>query len=77
MVRNSNRVPQKQWRKWSVKARKVFNDVYEFLMKNQWAMLHPKAPTPKPVHWKTTAWNSAWIAADAVDDDLPDEIVTV
>ena len=76
-AKNENRVPLKQWRRWSEKAREVFNRVYEFGTNNQWAMLHPKQTPPKPDHWKTTCWNAAWIAADAVDDSIPDEIVEV
>jgi hypothetical protein len=74
-VPNQFRVPQKQWRKWSVKARQVFNAVYDFMMENQWTMLHPKQEAPKPYHWKTTCWNAAWVAADAVDEKVPTDIV--
>jgi hypothetical protein len=67
MTRNVNRVPRSQWRKWSKEARAVFNRVYSFMFDNRDLMLHPKQDKPKPAHWKTTAWNAAWIAADAVD----------
>jgi hypothetical protein len=76
-VQNLYKVPLKKWRKWSPLARTVFNRVYDFTFENQWAMLHPKQPKPSPTHWKTTAWNAAWIAADAVDNTIPDEIVEV
>jgi hypothetical protein len=69
MNRNSNKVPQKKWSKWSQRARFVFNEVYGAMSKNAWAFQHPalsKTP-PKAAHWKTTAWNAAWIAADAAD----------
>ena len=77
MVRNPYRVPQKQWRRWSEQAKTVFNRTYKFMYDNRAVMLHPKQPVPSPAHWKTTAWNAAWIAADAVDDSIPDEIVEV
>jgi hypothetical protein len=54
----------------------TFNRVYDYMVNNQWAMLHPKQPLALPNYWKTTAWNSAWIAADAVDDTIPTEIRT-
>lgn len=66
-VRNQNRVPQKQWRKWSARARQVFNTVYTTMMADQSLFLHPKAPAAKPAHWKTTSWNAAWIAADTTE----------
>lgn len=74
-MRNLYRVQKKQWRKWSTAARKVFNETYRFMMRNPNLMLHPKQEPPKPVHWKTTAWNAAWIAADAVDDCVPTKII--
>lgn len=76
-AKNINRVPMKKWKQWSEPARTVFNRVYDYALNNQWAMLHPKSPVPKTDHWKTTAWNTAWIAADAVDDCIPTEIVEV
>lgn len=66
-MKNRNRVPTKQWRKWSAKAHDVFNEVYSFAYDNPDLMTHPAAPKPKPLYWKTVAWNAAWIAADAVD----------
>ena len=74
---NINRVPSKQWKKWSEQARTVFNRVYDFAIDSQWAMSHPKSYVQKDEHWKTTAWNMAWIAADAVDDSIPTKITTV
>ena len=72
-----NRVPKKQWRTWSLQARRVFNDTYSFIHDNPDLMQHPAAPKPKPFHWKTVAWNAAWIAADAVDDSIPVEVITL
>ena len=76
-MKNQHKVPQKQWMKWSPKAREVFNDVYHFGMNNQSMMNHPKQEDDlKPSSWKTVCWNFAWLAADAIDDCIPDEIVS-
>lgn len=75
MATNRYNVPQKQWRKWSSDARSVFNRVFEFIRNNQWAMLHPKQPKVTKEHWDTTAWNAAWISADAVDDTVPHKVI--
>ena len=76
MIKNTFRVPVKQWRRWSATARAVFNRTYDFVHDNQGLMTHPKMSAIKPAHWKTVAWNAAWIAADAVDDTVPAEVVT-
>lgn len=62
------------WKKRSEAARKTFNALYSLMMDNPELFTHPKAPQLKPVHWKTVAWNAAWIAADAVDESIPDAI---
>jgi hypothetical protein len=64
--RNKFKVPPKQWRRWSALARTVFNRVYD-AMEDQSVYLHPKATPALERHWKTTRWNAAWVAADAVD----------
>jgi hypothetical protein len=72
MVENENRVPQKQWRKWSEKARQVFNEVYGAIYWNPRIIRHPKQEPMPDAHWKTLSWNAAWLAADAVDESIPD-----
>ncbi len=62
---NSHRVPVKSWRKWTEHGRTVFNDTYEIYRNNQRLITHPKADPVPPRHWKTIAWNMAWLAADA------------
>ncbi|MGH8897512.1 MAG: hypothetical protein ACRDZ4_10910 [Egibacteraceae bacterium] len=47
------------------------------MLENPSLMRHPKQPPPKPSYWKTTAWNSAWVAADAVDHSIPTEFIEV
>ncbi len=76
-ARNANKVPAKVWCGWSEPARHTFNRAYDFMLNNQTFMLHPKQEAPKPAHWKTTAWNSAWIAAGAVDDALQTEVFDI
>ncbi len=61
---NVNRVPVKQWRKWSLNARGVFNELYACMRDNQRIFLHPAQDKITPRRWKTVAWNSAWMAAD-------------
>lgn len=76
-AKNKYNVPDEVWDEWSKKARLVFNRVYDFIYENRAIVLHPKhRPFPKADHWQTIAWNSAWIAADAVDNTLPAEVVT-
>lgn len=76
-VGNKYRVPQRQWRKWSNTAKRVFNRMYHE-MRHQWVFLHPAAPVLSREHWKTVRWNAAWTAAN-VADKLPalTHIVTV
>lgn len=75
-MKNQYRVPKKQWMKWSNNAKEVFNRVYDFAYRNQDLMTHPKQPKVRTDHWQTCAWNSAWIAADAVDDCIPMEVIS-
>lgn len=68
---NRHRVGRSQWSKWSEHARSVFNAVYGFMLHNPDLMRHPKQSALPRKFWQTTAWNAAWIAADAVDDAIP------
>ena len=63
---NRHRVPKVKWRKWNAAARRVFNEVYGTMAENQWTFLHPQQDRVSKRLWKTTAWNAAWIAADAL-----------
>ena len=62
---NLYHVPVKKLRKWGPKSRQVFNEVYSTMSRNQWTFLHPQQEKISKRLWKTTAWNAAWIAADA------------
>lgn len=67
---NDHRVPKRQWRKWTVVGRHVFNLTYEAMQENPAFYRHPKDP-PVSKRWSgTTAWNAAWIAADHADEAL-------
>lgn len=63
---NRYKVPLKKWRKWSATARRVFNETYSAMSSNQYLFLHPQQNRLSNRMWRTTAWNAAWIAADAV-----------
>lgn len=64
---NKYSVPEEQWVRWNDSAQSVFNEVY-FTMthKNQQRLFrHPEASEIPHDQWTTTAFNVAWIAADA------------
>jgi hypothetical protein len=62
---NLYNVPVRVWRKWPPIGRQVFNEVYSAMSKNRELFLHPHAAKISRSLWRTTAWNAAWIAADA------------
>lgn len=69
-VSNRNKVPVRQWRKWSRLAQKVFNNVFESMRPSrQFAFHHPDAKLLPAEHWKTVRWNAAWIAASAANGE--------
>jgi len=70
MARNLYRVSKKQWQKWTAQARHVFNAVYAFMLDNPQIVGFPEKPMISPRQRKIIAWNSAWIAADASDDNI-------
>lgn len=74
---NKNKVPLKQWRRWSDKARQVFNQLFETMQANQALFVHPEAVEVPGEQWETVAWNASWMAADAVDGDMPDIVIDV
>lgn len=76
-MQNKHKVPKKQWDRWSTEAQRAFIGLYEHMTGSQFAYLHPQADPPNPEHWKTTAWNAAWMAANAVDEAIPDKIITI
>ena len=66
-MRNTYRVPKRQWRKWNANARNVFNTLYQTMRDGQEIYnARPKAPQLPRDAWNTVAWNAAWIAASSV-----------
>lgn len=72
---NLYHVPNRQWRKWSARARGVFNLMYSTVRSNQGLFVHPKATRHTKEQWSTVAWNVAWTAAGAADGELPGDVV--
>lgn len=67
-TKNSHKVQKKTWDTWSLRAKYVFNDVFSAMINNQEFFKHPKQKRMADDMWKTTAWNAAWTAAEAVDN---------
>lgn len=63
-TKNKYKVPEKIWRKWTPLGKSTFNYLYGTMWSSQSFFKHPDAPVIMSRHWKTTAWNAAWIAAD-------------
>ena len=74
---NKHKVPLKKWKNWPDICQRVFNTTYDAMMIDQRIFLHPNAPSHGSNHWKTTAWNAAWTAADACQKALKDIIAGV
>jgi hypothetical protein len=62
---NRYKVPQEQWRRWTTRGRQVFNYIFGYMRTHPELFLHPKAPALPAAHWRTVAWNAAWLAAGA------------
>jgi hypothetical protein len=74
-TKNENRVPVKQWEKWwSKRSRIVFNDLYSSLVDNKEWLPPLMKKTITPQHLKILAWNTAWLAAEAVIENDNREI---
>lgn len=61
---NAYKVPKIQWKKWSKDQRRCFNYVFARMIEHPSHYLHPKAEEPSAAHFRTTAFNAAWTAAD-------------
>jgi hypothetical protein len=61
---NTYYVSKRQWGKWTVVGKHVFNKTYGYMTENPHLFVHPKAELVLTEHFKTTAWNAAWTAAD-------------
>lgn len=63
---NIHKVAKRQWKKWTVDGRNVFNDLYSTSISNQNIFNHPNQSNLQRDHWRTIAWNHAWLAADFI-----------
>ena len=64
---NAYAVNASRWRRWSIPARRTFNTVFHTLMES-WDLITPNTlHDAKPAAIRVTAWNTAWIAADAAN----------
>jgi len=63
---NIHKVSKRQWKKWTVDGRNVFNDLYSTSLKNEFIMNHPDNILLDDERWVTIAWNHAWLAADYI-----------
>jgi hypothetical protein len=70
LITNIHKVPKKQWRKWDIIGRSVFNKTYDLMKENPHLFRHPKDPSISKRWADTTAWNAAWISADHVAEAL-------
>lgn len=61
---NLYHVPAEAWDKWTVEAREAFNYLYSLMRSNQKLFLHPEGVRNSRRCWDTTAWNTAYEAAD-------------
>jgi len=43
------------------------------IYENQKLIAHPRMEKIKAAHWKTVAWNAAWLAADRIDGKFGEE----
>lgn len=60
---NLHKVSKVLWRKWSSAQRRMYNNVFGVMTRNQSSYVHTKAPVMKPEHFTTIAHNAAFEAA--------------
>ena len=80
MVENVHTVPKKVWRKWTVKQREIFNNLYDELLRvGPDCLFHPITITRNISNeeYDTIAWNSAWLAAHIYRNEFTSEVVTI
>jgi hypothetical protein len=61
---NIHFVSKSQWKKWNKAEQEMFNAMYYRVLDNQRLYMHPMAAKQSDECWKTTAWNTAWEAAE-------------
>lgn len=68
-IANKHKVAKKTWNRWSRQARRTFNAMmYSMRPRMQTIVQHPEAPLLSREHWRTIQFNTACLAADAVDE---------
>jgi len=60
----TNKYKVEVWTEWNEQQRRLFTELYERMVESPWAFQHPLAVAVEGGHWRTTAWNAAWMAAD-------------
>lgn len=73
IMKNKYKVPTRPWRTWSASAQRVFNAVYSQIKNNSNVLFPASASKLSRPAIRVIAWNSAWVAADAVDGRCADE----
>lgn len=64
IAKNTHNVPRRQWKKWTLVGQSTFNMLYSHMKDSQQLYVHPMSQMVPDFHFKTTAWNAAWMAAD-------------
>ena len=62
-------VSKRQWKKWNNTEQALFNQLYHLILYNQTLFTHPLSFKVNGLHWETTAWNAAWMAADLLREE--------
>lgn len=70
-MRNKYELPAFVWKRWSRRAKKVFNRTYKMVKNDQAIFLHLETHPLHRVEWETIAYNVAYIAACACDGIKP------
>lgn len=65
-MKNIYKVNKRKWNKWSARARAVFNTTFKTITGDPW-VFNLDGLGKRTV--RVTAWNVAWIAADACDGE--------
>lgn len=73
-IPNIHRVDKNVWKNWSRMSRKVFNDIYDSVLRDWSLFLHPEAPGEMRVlrgeKLRTLAHNLAWTTVFGIENYL-------
>ena len=67
MITNKYKCSNPIWKKFSPKAKEIFNYVYSSAIRNQEVVTHPKTITLSKEEWITIVYNMSCFAAWACD----------